>query len=580
MRNRLRAPVTLSLALATCLSFFAVAPAAAAGPKVAIIVGPTGSLTDHYRDTGDQIAAAAAAAGAQVVKVYSPNATWPNVKAATAGAHVIVYLGHGNGYPSPYSSSEWTDRVNGWGLNRTTGNGDGDNWSTTMVYCGEKALLGTLTSSDGAAQWSYCGGSNGTQGITPAPGFVMIYNKACYAPGAGEAWDDPATYDEARQRVRNYSYPALALGAAAYFATDVHQGATTLVDLILRNPAMTYGAIAEAAPGYNAEAQRRSSHPDVDGGRLWLQRTNALGSMDYWYSFAGFPGRTPGEWGDFVAEPPVVTRLSPWDGQGGRSTSVRPSAWFDVAVSGVSATTFTLTDSFGFPVVATVRWRADLQKAILVPSKPLVMSEWYTARLTDGITSPSGMPLAPVEWQFRTKADGGDGSSATWEAGRPLSLGRGTHTGYQFDPNGKVTAVLTATLPGATTLTTTTRRSVPGQSGTWFHLSDGPWAGFWVRQSTVVHLADEAAPAGASSTATFSPAARVKIRMGTHTGYQFDAAGLPVAEKTRTLGRTVRADTTALATIVNQAGTWFRITSGNWDGYWLRASDVVVKLRS
>jgi hypothetical protein len=129
-------------------------------------------------------------------------------------------------------------------------------------------------------------------------------------------------------------------------------------------------------------------------------------------------------------------------------------------------------------------------------------------------------------------------------------------------------------------LTTTTRRSVPGQSGTWFHLSDGPWAGFWMRQSTVVHLADEAAPAGASSTTTFSPAARVKIRMGTHTGYQFDAAGLPVAEKTRTLGRTIKADTIALATIANQSGTWFRITSGSWDGYWLRASDVVVKSRS
>ena len=110
-------------------------PALAAGPKVAIIVGPVGSLTDSYRTSADRVATKAAAAGATVVKVYSPNATWANVKAATAGAHVVVYLGHGNGYPSPYSTSEWTDRVNGWGLNRTTGNGDGDNWSTTMVYC-------------------------------------------------------------------------------------------------------------------------------------------------------------------------------------------------------------------------------------------------------------------------------------------------------------------------------------------------------------------------------------------------------------------------------------------------------------
>ena len=40
------------------------------------------------------------------------------VRTAVAGANVVVYLGHGNGSPSPYSSSEWPDRHNGWGLNR------------------------------------------------------------------------------------------------------------------------------------------------------------------------------------------------------------------------------------------------------------------------------------------------------------------------------------------------------------------------------------------------------------------------------------------------------------------------------
>ena len=77
-----------------------------------------------------------------------------------------------------------------------------------MVYCGEKALLGTLTS-DSAAQWGYCGGKTNTDGITPAPNWVMIYSNACYTPGAGEGWDMPATEAVALQRVRNYSYPAL-----------------------------------------------------------------------------------------------------------------------------------------------------------------------------------------------------------------------------------------------------------------------------------------------------------------------------------------------------------------------------------
>ena len=120
-------------------------------PKVAIIVGPVGGMTDGYRRSANRVANAAIAAGATVVKAYSPRATWAKVRAAVAGANIVVYFGHGNGYPNPYTSGyEYTDRVNGFGLNRTTENGDKDDWSTTMVYCGEKAFLGTLTASDGA----------------------------------------------------------------------------------------------------------------------------------------------------------------------------------------------------------------------------------------------------------------------------------------------------------------------------------------------------------------------------------------------------------------------------------------------
>ncbi len=282
MRDRISYVVVTALALAVTWSALAVAPVGAAAPKVVIIVGPTGSQTASYRSTGDSIAATATAAGATVVKVYSPNATWAKVRAAVNGANIIVYLGHGNGYPNPYNSVESTDRVNGWGLNRTTTNGDSDNWSTTMVYCGEKALLGTLTSSDGAAQRQYCSG-----GITPAPGFVMIYNKACYTPGAGEGWDVKATESVAFQRVRNYSYPVLKKGASAYFATDLYNGAQYLVDTILRHPTMTYGDVARNAPGYDAVAQRHFGHPDLSGKQVWIQRTGS--NPDYWFGYAGNP---------------------------------------------------------------------------------------------------------------------------------------------------------------------------------------------------------------------------------------------------------------------------------------------------
>jgi putative cell wall-binding protein len=282
LRDRIRTSITTAVVLALAWTMLAIAPASAAGEKVVIIVGPTGSQTAGYRSTGDSIAATAQAAGATVVKVYSPNATWANVQAAVNGANIIVYLGHGNGYPNPYNSVESTDRVNGWGLNRTTTNGDSDNWSTTMVYCGEKALLGTLTSSDGAAQRQYCSG-----GLNPAPGFVMIYNKACYTPGAGEGFDTKATESVAFQRVRNYSYPVLAMGASAYFATDIGGGAQGLVDLILRNPTATFFEIARNAPGFDPAAVRQFGHPDLGGNEVWIQRTGS--NPDYWYAYAGNP---------------------------------------------------------------------------------------------------------------------------------------------------------------------------------------------------------------------------------------------------------------------------------------------------
>ncbi|MEX1073029.1 MAG: hypothetical protein WED86_04955, partial [Chloroflexota bacterium] len=255
-----------------------------------IIVGPTGAQTDNYRSRGDDIATAAEATGATVVKVYSPAATWANVRAAVNGANIVVYLGHGNGFPSPYSGTENTDRVNGWGLNRTTSGGDSDNWSTTMVYCGEKALLGTLTSSS-THQWNYCGGSTDTDGITPAANWVMVYSNACYAPGAGEGFDVPATESVALQRVRNFSYPSLMLGAGAYFATDF--GAQGLVATILENPQMPFGAIAESANGYNLSRQRHFDHPDLSGYRIWIQNTGSPTSGEYKLAWAGRPGLTP-----------------------------------------------------------------------------------------------------------------------------------------------------------------------------------------------------------------------------------------------------------------------------------------------
>ena len=134
------------------------APARTA-PKVVLIVGPVGSVTPYYRRLADEAAAAAAKYTPNVVKVYSPDATWTNVKRALEGASVVVYLGHGNGWPSIYRDSLYPPTQNGFGLNPHAGAAD------SHQYFGEDQI--------------------GSQ-IKLAPDAVVIFSHLCYASGNTE----------------------------------------------------------------------------------------------------------------------------------------------------------------------------------------------------------------------------------------------------------------------------------------------------------------------------------------------------------------------------------------------------------
>ena len=132
---------------------------AASNPKVAIIVGATHSVTPTYRSYADQVYAEAIKYTSNVVKVYSPNATWKNVKAAVNGASIIVYLGHGNGWPSPYPYDPNFTTRDGFGLNDASNPSDYVN-----KYYGEPKI----------------------ETLTPAPNAVVLLFHLCYASGNSE----------------------------------------------------------------------------------------------------------------------------------------------------------------------------------------------------------------------------------------------------------------------------------------------------------------------------------------------------------------------------------------------------------
>jgi len=87
-----------------------------------------------------------------------------------------------------------------------------------------------------------------------------------------------------------------------------------------------------------------------------------------------------------------------------------------------------------------------------------------------------------------TPAPPGGPADATFNPAVSLIFKMGTHTGYQFNSAGGMTAQKTYTLVRDSGAPTSARSTISGQSGSWFYVTVGVWAGYWVRASDVVFL--------------------------------------------------------------------------------------------
>lgn len=105
---------------------------------------------------------------------------------------------------------------------------------------------------------------------------------------------------------------------------------------------------------------------------------------------------------------PQVTSRSPVDGATGVDAGTSVTATFANALdaSSISSASFTLqTTSGGTSVPATVTYDGATKTATLTPSAALAAGTGYTARLTTGVRSDDGTPLASaVTWAFTTAA--------------------------------------------------------------------------------------------------------------------------------------------------------------------------------
>jgi flagellar hook assembly protein FlgD len=198
LRNLVAAVV---VALVTALGI--AGPAAAvqtSTAKVVIIVGATHGATAGYRSNADAAYAEAIKYTSRVTKVYSPNATWTKVKAAVYNANIVIYFGHGNGWPSPYTYDPTYTTKDGMGLNADL-NGDGKLSDYENKYYGEPYM----------AQ------------LHLAPNAIVLLHNLCYASGNSEPGGAAPSVSTARQRIDNYGAGFIKGGARAVIA-DGHMG--------------------------------------------------------------------------------------------------------------------------------------------------------------------------------------------------------------------------------------------------------------------------------------------------------------------------------------------------------------------
>jgi len=278
----------------------------AAPRKVVIVVGPFGSLTAPSIAEARTMAASARDHGMTVTTILAPHATWRAVVAAANDADLFVYLGHGNGWPSPYPPfrEEFQD---GLGLDPTDGAGLND--------------------------VKYYGATEITKHIHFARNAIVLLHRACYASGDGEPGMPIPSQAVAVQRVDDFASGFLAAGARTVFALRIQPGEDLIDALVSTHETME--GFFESRFGANRDGSYKAYYgwvgqkPDLyfdsqrtPGARIHLDpdhavtgaSTGPLDTFGYQRAVTGDLAMTTDQWlsgsGGGDAKPPVISGLA------------------------------------------------------------------------------------------------------------------------------------------------------------------------------------------------------------------------------------------------------------------------------
>lgn len=225
------------------------------GLKAVLIVGdidgPTGPSTTYGKVVMDLAAAELAANGVTVHKFYTPANAWAQITTAAAGAHFLLYRGHG-----VYWSSLPNPTVGGFYLK------------------GNEFISPDTIRRD----------------LHLAANAVVIMSGACFASGSSSVAGDAIDSREARRRVAQYSDPFFDVGAGGYLSNWYSDAPQMFIRYLFAG--MTLRQTYETFFDYNAGTVQRYAHPDHPTLVMWLDHDTYSGVENYNHAFAGRPNRT------------------------------------------------------------------------------------------------------------------------------------------------------------------------------------------------------------------------------------------------------------------------------------------------
>ena len=349
--------------------------------RAVVVVGPVGGSTTRYLERGERIADLAESLGMKVNRVYHPRATWANVVRVAQGANLLVYLGHGNGWPSIYPPFQ-TRTKDGMGLNPYEGAS-----KYTTKYYGEGPIGETIRLAKNA---------------------IVLLNHLCYASGNAEEGHPIPTRSVAIQRVDNFAAGFLKTNARAVFAYG-HEYVTNVISALVKTEKTLDGIFMtpNGTKGFNGSRDFYVDSVRTPGKRLHLDPYPSGGylravSGDLKMTTKDFRGETPTDapanLGDTSAPslasldavgrrsvPGIHENALPLftpNGDGRAETvSVRYSglsedAYLDVAVIRAGGSTVRTFSRWSTTASGAIRWAGRTQTGRIAPDGV------YTVRLT------------------------------------------------------------------------------------------------------------------------------------------------------------------------------------------------------